>query len=144
MKNIIKKYTNGEVTVIWQPSKCIHSTNCFKGLPQVFDPRKRPWINAQGASTEEIIKQVEDCPSGALSYLLNDKEIAKEETDMETKIEVLKNGPLMVQGTIQIKDQNGKELTKTAKTFFCRCGGSKNKPYCDGTHKKINFKDDNF
>jgi uncharacterized Fe-S cluster protein YjdI len=144
MKDIIKKYSNGEVTVIWQPSKCIHSTICFKGLPKVFDPGKRPWVNAQGAITEEIIKQVDKCPSGALSYLQNNKEETQEENRMETKVEVLKNGPLMVQGTIKVKDQTGKEFTKTDKTFFCRCGGSKNRPYCDGTHRKNDFKDENF
>ena len=144
MKDIIKKYSNGEVTIIWQPSKCIHSTICFKGLPKVFDPPKRPWVNAHGANTEDIIKQVDKCPSGALSYLKNNKEETQEENQMETKVEVFKDGPLMVQGTIHIKDQTGKELTKTDKTFFCRCGGSKNKPYCDGTHRKNDFKDENF
>jgi uncharacterized Fe-S cluster protein YjdI len=70
MKEIIKKYTNGEVTVTWQPSKCIHSTICFKGLPQVFDPRKRPWVTIEGANTDQIIEQIKECPSAALSYEL--------------------------------------------------------------------------
>jgi uncharacterized Fe-S cluster protein YjdI len=71
MKEIIKKYTNGEVTVIWRPSKCIHSTICFKGLPEVFDPRKRPWVTIEGATTDKIVGQVKECPSGALSYELS-------------------------------------------------------------------------
>ena len=70
MDEIIKKYTNGEVTVIWQPSKCIHSTICLNGLPQVFDPQKRPWVNIKGAETSKIIEQVKECPSGALTYEL--------------------------------------------------------------------------
>lgn len=69
----IKKYTNGEVTVTWQPSKCIHSTICFKGLPEVFDPRKRPWVTIEGANTDKIIEQVKECPSAAISYELNKK-----------------------------------------------------------------------
>ena len=73
MKDIIKKYSNGEVTIIWEPSKCIHSTICFNGLPEVFDPGKRPWVNSKGASTKKIISQVNECPSGALTYHLNDK-----------------------------------------------------------------------
>ena len=73
MKEIIKKYTNGEVTVTWQPSKCIHSTICFKGLPEVFDPRNRPWVNIEGANTTQIIYKVKECPSGALTYQTNDK-----------------------------------------------------------------------
>jgi uncharacterized Fe-S cluster protein YjdI len=66
------RYTNGEVTVVWKPNMCIHSAICFKGLPEVFDPRKRPWINAEGSTTEKIIEQVKKCPSGALSYYMND------------------------------------------------------------------------
>jgi uncharacterized Fe-S cluster protein YjdI len=74
MKDVIKKYTNGEVTVIWQPSKCIHSTICFNGLPQVFDPNKRPWVNIQGSMTDKIVAQVKECPSGALSFYMNKDE----------------------------------------------------------------------
>ncbi len=71
MKEIIKKYTNGEVTVVWQPSKCTHSTMCFNGLHEVFDPARQPWVNIRGADTKRIIEQVKKCPSGALSYLMN-------------------------------------------------------------------------
>jgi uncharacterized Fe-S cluster protein YjdI len=71
MKNVIKKYTNGEVTVVWNSGLCIHSGNCFRGLPEVFDPRKHPWINMDGADTESITKQVTKCPSGALSFYMN-------------------------------------------------------------------------
>ncbi len=64
-------YTNGEVTIIWKPNLCSHSANCVRGLPAVFNNRERPWINPEGATTEEIIAQVEKCPSGALSYVRN-------------------------------------------------------------------------
>jgi uncharacterized Fe-S cluster protein YjdI len=69
--DIVKRYSNGEITVIWKPGLCIHSANCFRGLPQVFDPRRRPWIEILGASTQEIVDQVAHCPSGALSVLRN-------------------------------------------------------------------------
>ena len=67
-KDIIKRYSNGEITVIWQPSLCVHSTICFRGLPRVFDPRRRPWVALEGTDTETTVRQVEACPSGALSY----------------------------------------------------------------------------
>ncbi len=67
-KDVIKRYTNGEVTVIWQPSLCVHSAICFRAMPAVFDPRRRPWVVLDGQTTEAIITQVEECPSGALSY----------------------------------------------------------------------------
>jgi len=63
-----KHYSNEEITVIWKPDVCKHSTLCWRGLLQVFDPRKRPWIDMEGADTEAIIAQVEKCPSGALSW----------------------------------------------------------------------------
>lgn len=65
-------YTNGQIKVLWQPDVCIHSGICFKGLPAVFDPRRRPWIEMDKASAESIAAQVKKCPSGALSFQLND------------------------------------------------------------------------
>ena len=67
MKSVKKKYTNGEVTIVWQNEKCIHSGICFRGLSEVFDPGKRPWITPEKSSNEKIIQQVRRCPSGALS-----------------------------------------------------------------------------
>ncbi len=62
-------YGNEEITVLWEPAKCIHSAICFKGLPQVFDPRRRPWIEIENATAEMIKNQVAQCPSGAISIL---------------------------------------------------------------------------
>ncbi|HWD88307.1 MAG TPA: (4Fe-4S)-binding protein [Mucilaginibacter sp.] len=73
MEDITKKYDNGEVTVIWKQGLCQHSGNCVRGLPQVFDPKAKPWINIHGASTEALIDQVTKCPSGALSFVRNEK-----------------------------------------------------------------------
>lgn len=71
-----KAFSNGEITVIWKPGVCIHSGRCVQGLAEVFNVGTRPWINMDGASSDRIIKQVEQCPSGALSYVRN-KQIAK-------------------------------------------------------------------
>ena len=73
MAQTIFKYSNGEVTIVWKPDLCIHSGNCVRGLSDVFKPRQKPWINADGASTEKIIVQVKKCPSGALSYFFNQR-----------------------------------------------------------------------
>ena len=70
-KDIKKEYTNGEVTVVWQSGKCIHSGNCVRNNPDVFQPRQKPWIKIEGSSTEKIIDTVKKCPSGALTYYLN-------------------------------------------------------------------------
>ncbi len=65
--NIVKEYSNGEIIVVWQSAKCIHSANCVKNLPAVFQPKAHPWINIDKATTEEIVATVAKCPSGALS-----------------------------------------------------------------------------
>jgi uncharacterized Fe-S cluster protein YjdI len=71
------KYSNGEVTIVWKPELCIHSGNCFGGLPEVFKPRERPWVQPEGSTTEKIIDQVKKCPSGALSYFMNNERPAE-------------------------------------------------------------------
>ena len=70
-KNLIKEYSNGEVTIVWKNGLCIHSGNCVRGLREVFDVRANPWINANASTTEKIIEQVKKCPSGALSFYMN-------------------------------------------------------------------------
>jgi len=62
-----KEYSNKEITIVWQPKKCIHSGVCVKTLPEVYNPEERPWIKPENATTEELINQVSNCPSGALS-----------------------------------------------------------------------------
>jgi uncharacterized Fe-S cluster protein YjdI len=64
-------YRNEDITIIWKPEACIHSTHCWKGLQEVFDPKRRPWIDPNAADTEKIIAQIKNCPSGALSYELS-------------------------------------------------------------------------
>ncbi|HEY0654500.1 MAG TPA: (4Fe-4S)-binding protein [Chryseosolibacter sp.] len=140
MENITKKYSNGEVTVVWKPSECIHSGICFRGLGEVFNPRQRPWVTIEGASTEKIIEQVKKCPSGALSYYLNrDADESTVKVEAETVVETMENGPLLVYGNVSVKDSSGSITKKHNVTAFCRCGGSANKPYCDGSHKRIGF-----
>lgn len=65
--NIVKEYSNGEVTIIWQSGKCTHSGNCARGLASVFKPKEKPWIQPENATSEEIIATVHKCPSGALT-----------------------------------------------------------------------------
>lgn len=69
--NVVKEYTNGEVTIVWQNAKCIHAGECVKNNPEVFKPREKPWITPNDSSTENIIETVKKCPSGALTYYLN-------------------------------------------------------------------------
>ena len=139
MDEKVKEYESGEITVIWKAGQCIHSEKCFKGLPGVFDPKSRPWVNVTGASDKEIKAQIDQCPSGALSYVLKNQKENTMDIQEEQIVEVAKDGPLMVYGNIKVKGHDGSEVTKNRVTAFCRCGASENKPYCDGAHKKIGF-----
>jgi len=134
----IKEYSNGDVTVVWEAEKCIHSAICVKGLPNVFDPEAKPWIAIDAASTDALVNQIKQCPSGALSFYMNGDDDQSSES-LETKVEVLENGPLLVYGTLKVTDKDGNAETKNKTTAFCRCGASQNKPYCDGTHVKEAF-----
>jgi len=68
MFQVVREYTNGEITVVWKPDICQHARYCWTLLPGVFDPKNRPWVNMEGATTEAIIAQVKKCPSGALTW----------------------------------------------------------------------------
>ncbi|WP_235299632.1 (4Fe-4S)-binding protein [Portibacter marinus] len=134
----IKEYTNGEITIVWKPKKCYHSGICVQTLPQVYKPNEKPWVQPENATTEQLKSQVQKCPSGALTYFMNDNPSDVSGKDKHD-IEVLENGPLLVYGSISVKDKDGDVTTRNTKTAFCRCGASSKKPYCDGSHMKIDF-----
>jgi uncharacterized Fe-S cluster protein YjdI len=149
-----REYSNGEIIVYWKPSKCIHATTCYRELIEVFNPRKRPWVNMEGATTEEIIRVVDLCPTEALTYKrINEnkteeskKELVKPSNELQdappTEIRVMKDGPLVIKGNFIIRDSNNREMKHMKMVSFCRCGQSKNMPFCDGTHRKISFSGD--
>ncbi len=139
-----KKYTNGEVTILWQPDLCIHSGVCVNGLPGVFKPNERPWITPENATSEQLVEQVRKCPSGALSIIEENHE-KKIKPDMEkgnTNVEVTANGPLRVSGPCEIKMPDGSSQVLEKDVWLCRCGASANKPFCDGAHRKAAFHPD--
>jgi uncharacterized Fe-S cluster protein YjdI len=153
-----REYSNGEITVFWQSGKCVHATTCYRELIEVFNPRKRPWVNMNGASTERIIEVVNKCPSDALTFKWNDDDKNKELVNAKSEkiqnafkfmskelivkpvtVQVMRDGPLVVQGTFDVYDDKGEKLKHMEMTSFCRCGASNNPPFCDGFHRKIGF-----
>jgi len=144
-RSITKYYTNGEVTIVWKPCLCTHVTYCYTELPEVFDPSERPWINPNGATTEKIIKQVNRCPSGALTYFHNSQQkkqnnMNDEQQNPQTCIEIIENGPAIVTGKCIITDKKTGNVSETKNVFtLCRCGKTKNRPFCDGSHIKNPF-----
>jgi len=138
-----KEYSHSDLTVVWQPHLCIHSAICFRSLPAVFKPRDRPWVQLTEGATQDIIDTVNACPSGALSLKHTMLEEIKVEAQTETwnKVHVLKNGPLRIREACHITLADGTVVEKPFGTSLCRCGGSKDKPFCDGSHKINGFAD---
>ena len=135
-----KKYTKDDLTVIWSKDKCIHSGICVKGLGIVFDPNQRPWIDVNKASANEIMKQIDQCPSGALSYQQSDQSMPDLNKDADVQVEVIPDGPLALKSACTVTLANGEKVMQTKASYFCRCGHSENKPFCDGAHKRNEFK----
>jgi CDGSH-type Zn-finger protein len=134
-------YVGKEITIHDNRGICSHVGFCTDSLPSVFKLGKEPWIDPNGAPTEEIIATIEKCPSGALSYSLEGIEHRDQERD--PLVMVSKDGPYFVTGGIQVVGhENRAEEVSNEHCSLCRCGSSKNKPFCDGTHWYIGFKDD--
>ena len=87
-KDLTKEYTNGEVTIVWKNSLCKHAAECVKNNPDVFKPKEKPWIDAKKSTTDKIIETVKKCPSGALTYYLNNE--TKKKINLNELVEKLK------------------------------------------------------
>ncbi len=134
------EYSNNEIKVKWDSKKCFHSEVCIKNLPGVFDTNRKPWIVPANGDSKSIAETIEKCPSGALSYELKNESPETNIADEKiTEIYLLRNGPLKIRGKVKIIDSDGSETIKEGTFSLCRCGGSQNKPFCDGTHNKNNF-----
>jgi len=119
---------------------CAHAGHCTDNLSSVFKLNAEPWIDPEGATARDIINTFKKCPSGALSYTIDNVE--HRDQDRAPMVTVTKDGPYAVTGDIELVDQPSGEGASTEHYTFCRCGGSKNKPFCDGTHWHIGFKDE--
>ncbi len=139
MKDITKFYEKDNFTVIWKPAKCIHAGECTKALPEVYKPKERPWVNVDNATIQELKDQINLCPSGALSFY-HDENLGADSDNTEVKVQIFENGPALVYGKFDITKIDGSVETQEGRTALCRCGASGNKPFCDGSHSKIDFK----
>lgn len=137
MDQKIHEYENDEIKVTYDSKRCIHSAECVKNLPSVFDPNNKPWIVVDNASADEIKEAVHHCPTGALKYSETDTE---EKPSRSNTITIGPDGPLYLRGDIEIQNVDGETILEDTRVALCRCGESDNKPLCDDTHKDINFK----
>lgn len=135
-----KRYTSPDVDVTYNPRRCIHTANCLRGLPGVFDTRRRPWVTPQQATADEISAVIHTCPTGALHYERKDGG-PQEQPDIENSIAVQEDGPLYVRGRIHITTPDRHIEIQDVRVALCRCGGSQNKPFCDNAHWTNGFSD---
>lgn len=136
MDQEILEYDSEDITVSYDSKRCIHSAECVKNLNAVFDPDKKPWIQPENATAEEIKEAVHHCPTGALQYSDTDSE---EKPPRTNSITIGPDGPLYLRGNIEIQNAEGETLLKDTRVALCRCGASENKPLCDDSHEDIDF-----
>jgi uncharacterized Fe-S cluster protein YjdI/CDGSH-type Zn-finger protein len=137
----LRRYEGEKVDILFDAKRCIHAGKCVGGLRSVFNPDGRPWINADEASADEIAEVIHKCPTGALSYERKDGGPA-EVAQAEVSLAVDKNGPIFVRGTIDLRDHAGEPIQVGPRAALCRCGASKDKPFCDNSHNDIDFTPD--
>ncbi|HTV53699.1 MAG TPA: ferritin-like domain-containing protein [Terriglobia bacterium] len=133
-------YAGSQVTIYDNRGICQHAGFCTDNLAAVFKLRQDPWIDPNGAQAEAIIGQVRQCPSGALSYSVRGTE--HRDRNRPPAITVSRDGPYRVTGGVELKVEPWGEGASKEHYALCRCGGSKNKPFCDGTHWSNGFKDE--
>ncbi len=135
-----ENFPGKQITIHDNRGICAHAGHCTDNLAAVFRLNEEPWIHPDAASPDEIIATIQKCPSGALSYSIDD--IEHRDRDGEPAIFVSPNGPYEVSGGADLIDTTRADGASEEHFAMCRCGGSKNKPFCDGTHWYIKFKDD--
>ena len=147
MRRKIHEYAGEEISIGYDAKRCIHAAECVDGLPAVFDPDRRPWVDPDGAGADAIADVIGRCPTGALRFERLDDGPA-EVAPSESVVTVAPDGPLYVQGALRLGTASGQAETRAEeegrvdyRAALCRCGESANKPFCDNAHQQCGFKD---
>lgn len=126
-------YKGKDISITFDGTRCIHSRRCVLGLPDVFQANvEGPWIKPDNAPAEELAALARNCPSGAITYQRHDGGLEEGAPAVNT-IRIMEDSPYYVHAEIDLDGKNENRAT------LCRCGASKNKPYCDGSHHEIEF-----
>ncbi len=139
VKKKIYSYSSDDIEVLYDVKRCIHAEKCIHGLPGVFDPERRPWIEPGKASAEAVAKVVSDCPTGALYFNRKDQGEA-EDVPGQNVMKISADGPLYIHGNVTITAATGETAGEETRLALCRCGASANKPFCDNSHIEAGFK----
>ena len=139
----LHRYETDDVVVTWDAGVCIHAAECVRGLPAVFDPDAKPWVRPEAARPDDLAATIARCPSGALGFVRKGGVVPSASTGetmsaLSNVATIKADGPYVCNGEFAVA---GAPPRAGATVVLCRCGGSGNKPYCDGTHAKIGFRD---
>lgn len=137
----VQTYERGSLRVTYDPNLCTHSAVCVRGLPAVFRPQERRWIQLEHAEEEDVAAVVARCPSGALHAERVFDEVAPERglDSTEVVITLSERGPLLIAGPVTLKTPDGGVIARQTKAALCRCGHTANAPFCDGSHTRVGF-----
>ncbi len=136
-KAMDRRYSGEAVDISYSLKRCIHAEACIHRLSEVFDAKRRPWIMPDGSDAEQVAQTIESCPSGALHYERKDGG-AGEASPESNSVHVWHNGPLQFNANLHIEGTTV-EIHGETRATLCRCGASRNKPFCDNSHKEIGF-----
>jgi CDGSH-type Zn-finger protein len=132
-------YAGKRITIFDNRALCSHAGACTDGLKEVFRYRQEPWIDPDGSEVQRIIETIGKCPSGALSYAIDGVEAVP--SKREPMVMVTDHGPYAVMGGVELAGVKFGDGASPEHYTLCRCGASKNKPFCDGSHWDANFRD---
>lgn len=139
MKKKPKRYAGNGIEVEYDVARCIHAAECVHGLPEVFDPNARPWIQPDQAPADAVAEAVRGCPTGALRYRRTDG-AEDERPPADNTLRIAPDGPLYLAGRLRLELADG-EVVEETRVALCRCGHSSIKPFCDGSHGEQSFSD---
>lgn len=133
---VTKDYERDQITVHWDSSRCIHTAICLRTLPEVFDVHRRPWIDVDAATPNAVADAVTRCPTGALRFTSDAFDEARPAT---TELRPIRGGPMVVRGDVELIDGDGNTIAHETRVTLCRCGNSRNQPFCDNSHRSVGF-----
>ena len=139
MTEKLHHYQGEAITVTWSKTRCIHVAECLRRLSAVFDTGRAPWVLPNAASADDIADTILHCPSGALHFQRHDGGAAEVPEAVNT-ITPRYSGPLYVRGNVTLVTDDGEVIADDTRLSLCRCGASRNKPFCDNSHVTLEFK----
>lgn len=139
-KSKIHSFSGEAIDVTYDPGLCIHVGECGRAENALFVGGRRPWCDPDAVELDEVLAVVDRCPTGALAARHKDGTPAPALPTRNT-VTVANNGPLYLRGDLRIAGVDERSPGTRARVALCRCGASKNKPFCDNSHEKDAFID---